>query len=324
MTAEFPRPRVVVSKCLGFAACRYNGQTIPDEFVASLRPHVDFVQVCPEVEIGLGVPREPLRVVLAGGRPRLLQPATGRDVTDEMRAFAETFLGALEAVDGFLLKGRSPSCGIQDVKVYPPGEKVAPVGKGVGFFGGAVKERFAGWPVEEEGRLKNFRLREHFLIRLFTLARFRQVRDGGRMGDLVRFHADHKFLLMAYSQAQLRLLGRIVANPEGRPPSEVLAAYEEHLRSALANPARSTSIVNVLLHALGHLREGLSPQEKAYFLDALAQYRAGRLPMSVPVGILRAWVIRFEEPYLSRQHFFAPYPTDLVTITDSGKGRDLD
>lgn len=324
MTTEFPRPRVVVSKCLGFAACRYNGQTIPDEFVEGLKPHVDFVQVCPEVELGLGVPREPLRVVLVGGEPRLLQPATGRDVTEEMRAFAHAFLDGLTGVDGFILKGRSPSCGIQDVKVYPPGGKVAPVGKGMGFFGEAVKERFAGWPVEEEGRLKNFRLREHFLTRLFTFARFRQVRAGGRMGDLVQFHADHKFLLMAYNQAQLCLLGRIVANAERRALSEVLAAYEAHLRAALANPPRPSSAMNVLLHALGYFRQGLAPQEKAYFLDALAQYRAGRLPMSVPVGILQAWIVRFGEPYLSRQRFFAPYPKDLVTITDSGKGRDLD
>jgi uncharacterized protein YbgA (DUF1722 family)/uncharacterized protein YbbK (DUF523 family) len=324
MTTEFPRPRVVVSKCLGFAACRYNGQTIPDEFVASLEPHVDFLPVCPEVEIGLGVPRDPVRVVLLEGEPRLVQPATGRDVTEEMRAFAHAFLSRLDAVDGFLLKGRSPSCGIQEVKIYPPGEKVAPVGKGEGFFGRAVKERFPTWPVEEEGRLKNFRLREHFLIRLFTLARFRQVRTAGKMGDLVRFHTDHKFLLMAYHQARLRALGRIVANLEERPPSEVLAAYEEHLRAALAAPPRQSSAVNVLLHALGYVRKGLSAEEKAYFLDTLAQYRAGRVPLSVPVGILRAWIVRFGEPYLSRQHFFAPYPQDLITITDSGKGRDLD
>lgn len=320
---EFPRPRVVVSRCLGFAPCRYNGQTIPDEFVARLERHVTFVPVCPEVEIGLGVPRDPVRVVLQGGEPRLLQTATGLDLTERMREFARTFLTGVGEVDAFLLKGRSPSCGIQDVKVYPPGEKVAPIGKGVGFFGGAVKERFPGWPIEEEGRLKNFRLREHFLARMFTLARFREAKAKGKMGELVRFHADHKLLLMAYHQERLRLMGRLVANPEGRPPSDVWEAYEVHLRAALANPPRPSSSVNVLLHALGHVRKGLSAQEKAYFLDALAQYREGRVPMSVPVGILGAWIVRFGEPYLARQHFFAPYPADLILITDSGKGRDL-
>lgn len=320
---EFPRPQVVVSKCLGFAPCRYNGQTIPDEFVARLERHVTFVPVCPEVEIGLGVPRDPVRVVLKEGEPRLLQTATGLDLTERMREFARTFLAEVGGVDAFLLKGRSPSCGIQDVKVYPPGEKVAPIGKGVGFFGGAVKERFPGWPIEEEGRLKNFRLREHFLARMFALARFREAKAKGKMGELVRFHADHKLLLMAYHQERLRLMGRLVASPEGRPPSDVWEAYEVHLRAALANPPRPSSSVNVLLHALGHVRKGLSAQEKTYFLDALAQYREGRVPMSVPVGILGAWIVRFGEPYLARQHFFAPYPADLILITDSGKGRDL-
>ncbi len=119
-------------------------------------------------------------------------------------------------------------------------------------------------------------------------------------------------------------MGRLVANPEGRPPLEVWAAYEGHLQAALGNPPRSSSIVNVLLHALGYLSKGLSAQEKAYFLDVLAQYRAQRVPMSTAVGILRAWIIRFEEPYLARQHFFAPYPADLVLLGDSGKGREVD
>ncbi|MGQ9586280.1 MAG: YbgA family protein [Anaerolineae bacterium] len=321
---DFPRPCVVVSKCLGFAACRYNGQTIPDAFVASLEPYVGFVLVCPEVEIGLGVPRDPVRVVLVDGERRLLQPATGLDVTEQMWAFAQAFLGSLEAVDGFILKGRSPSCGIQEVKVYPPGEKVAAVGKAEGFFGGAVKERFPGWPIEEEGRLRNFRLREHFLTRLFTLARFRQARAAGHMQDLVRFHTEHKFLLMAYHQAQLRQLGRIVANQAGLAVSEAMVQYEGGLRIALANPPRPGAVVNVLLHALGHFRQRLSAHEKAYFLDALAQYRAQRVPMSVPVGILGAWIARWDEPYLASQRFLAPYPPALMTLADSGKGRDLD
>ncbi|MDY7041890.1 MAG: DUF523 domain-containing protein, partial [Chloroflexota bacterium] len=148
------RPRVIVSKCLGFAPCRYNGVTINDAFVQRLQPHVTFLPVCPEMEIGLGAPRDPVRIVLMEDQLRLMQPATGADLTDRMRAFADTFLDSLTGVDGFLLKTRSPSCGTKDVKVYPGDRKVGSVAKKAGFFGGAVVGRFSHLAVEDEGRSK--------------------------------------------------------------------------------------------------------------------------------------------------------------------------
>jgi uncharacterized protein YbgA (DUF1722 family)/uncharacterized protein YbbK (DUF523 family) len=318
----FPRPAVVVSKCIGFAPCRYNGLIISDDFVASLRSHADLTPVCPEVEIGLGVPRDPIRLVSVEKELRLMQPAAGRDVSDEMAQFADSFLDSLGVVDGFVLKGRSPSCGIKDVKVFPSVGRVAVLAKDRGFFGRAVLDRFPHLPVEDEGRLRNFRIREHFLTRLFTLARFREVRASGKTGDLVRFQTENKLLLMAYNQKELRILGRIVANPEHRPVRDVVEDYQQHLYSALARMPRYTSSINVLLHALGFFSKGLTSGEKAFFLDTLEKYRAGRLPMSVLLGVLRSWIVRFEEPYLARQTFFAPYPEELVEITDSGKGRD--
>ncbi len=320
----FARPNVVVSKCLGFAACRYNGVTIPDAFVQQLEPFVTYLPVCAEVEIGLGVPRDPVRIVLVNDEPRLLQPATGADVTEKMRTFAATYLGSLTDVDGFILKGRSPSCGIKDVKVYRGVEKgAAPTNKGRGFFAQAVLERYGHLPVEEEGRLTNFTIREHFLTALFTLADFRAVRAANAMRELVRFHSDNKLLLMAYSESQLRLMGPLVANREKKPAAEVIAAYEQHLWKAFIRPARRTAGINVLMHALGYFSDQLTADEKAYFLDILEKYRAEKVPLSVPISLLGAWIARFQEPYLSRQTFFAPYPEALVAISDSGKGRDL-
>ena len=168
---SFVKPVVVVSKCLGFAHCRFNGLTISSHTVDKLKPHVDFKPVCPEVEIGLGVPRDPIRVVKEAGKLRLLQPATGNDVTGKMTEFAESFLGAVEDADGFILKSRSPSCGIKDVKMYSDMEKRSSGVRGSGFFGGAVIDKFPNLPVEDEGRLTNFRIREHFLTKLFTIAR---------------------------------------------------------------------------------------------------------------------------------------------------------
>ena len=318
----FAKPRIVVSKCLEFAPCRYNGAMISDELVRRLKEHVDFVPVCPEMEVGLGCPREPIRIVLAARELRLVQPATGKDFTQPMQQFAASFLAGVGEVDGFLLKSRSPSCGIKDVKVFAGPEHKTPQKLGRGFFGGAALERFPDLPVEDEGRLSNFSLREHFLARLFTLAAFRRVRAAGRMSGLVAFHAANKWLLMACHQSELRLMGRIVANAADRPPAEVLAEYQLHLGRALSRPPRFTGIINVLMHALGYVSDNLSAAEKAFFLGTLQKYRDGKAPLSAATTLLRAWGIRFKVDYLLEQTFLDPYPESLVSISDSGKGRE--
>jgi len=320
---NFVKPNVVVSKCLGFARCRWNGQVIPDDFVEILRTHVDFRPICPEMEIGLGLPRDPIRIVAQDGQSRLVQPATRADISDKMNQFADSFLRSLRDIDGFVLKSRSPSCGIKDVKIYPATDKAAPLRKDRGFFGGAVLQHFPHLAVEDEGRLHNFRIREHFLTKLFTLASFRRVKSSKSVKDLVQFQAQNKFLLMAYNQKELRILGRIVANPQKRPVDKVLNDYEEHLAAAFTRPPRYLSNINVLMHALGFFTKQLSSGEKGFFLDSLERYRSEKVPLSVPLNLARAWVVRFGEEYLGPQTFFAPYPEALMEITDSGKGRNL-
>ena len=317
------RPIVYVSKCLGFDKCRYNGITIYDEFVEKLKPHVDYVTVCPEVEIGLGIPRNPVRVVAHKDEKKLMQPATGKDVTPAMNDFCQTYLGQIDEVDGFLLKSRSPSCGIKDVKIYSRMEKSASIGKGAGFFGSAVMARFPKHPVEDEGRLRNFRIREHFLTQLFAYSKFRHTKKTRSMGALVQFQAESKLLLMAYNQKELKILGQIVANQDKRPVDDVYNLYEDHFYNALCTPARYTSNINVLMHAMGHFSKDLTPQEKEYFLASLERYRDGKIPLSATLSILRSWIVRFENGYLNQQTFFEPYPEALVEITDSGKGRKL-
>ena len=320
---SFAKPNVVISKCLGFAPCRWNGVVVPDDFVDRLKPHVSYRPVCPEVEIGLGVPRDPIRIVDQGRGRRLIQPSTGLDVSQKMRRFTDTFLGSLADVDGFILKYRSPSCGMKGVKIYAGPDKGAASTPGAGFFGGPVVERFPGAAIEDEGRLRNFRLREHFLTKLFTMADFRKVRSAGKMPVLIRFQAANKFLLMAYHQKELRILGRLVANLEKRPPAAVMEDYERHLAIALARPPRYVSNINVLMHALGYFSRELSAREKAFFLDALERYRNEKVPLSVPLNLVRSWVVRFGQEYLGQQTFFLPYPEALMEITDSGKGRKL-
>jgi uncharacterized protein YbgA (DUF1722 family)/uncharacterized protein YbbK (DUF523 family) len=321
--SEFARPRVVVSRCLEFAPCRWNGQVIADETVRRLMGHVTFCPVCPEMEVGLGVPRDPVRVCRAGGRLRLYQPATGRDVTEAMERFAADFLGALGPVDGAILKGRSPSCGMKDVKVYAgTGAEAMAAEKGAGFFGGAVLGRLGHLAVEDEGRLQNFVLRDHFLTKLFAGAALREARQAGGAAALVEFHTRHKWLLMAYHEGAMRLLGRIVANHERRPLADVWADYAAHLARALARPARYRANINVLMHALGFVGEGLSAAEKAEFLDTVERYRRAKAPLSVPLAVLKSWAVRFGRRGFLEQAFLAPYPEALVDLADSGKGRD--
>jgi uncharacterized protein YbgA (DUF1722 family) len=272
------------------------------------------------VEIGLGTPRHPIRIVRKGSALRLLQPETGKDVTGDMTAFVGGFLDRVANVDGFILKSRSPSCGMKDVKIYSGTQKGAAAAKGAGFFGGEVLRRFPGLAVDDEGRLTNFRIREHFLTKIFTLAAFRAVEASGRMRDLVQFHAENKLTLMSYSQKQLRILGRLVANPEKKPPKEVIGEYRSGLEAAMAGAPRYTSCINVLMHAMGYFSDQLTRREKSFFLDALEGFREERVPLSVPVGVMKSYLVRFEEPYLMQQTFFDPYPEAMLSLMDSGKG----
>lgn len=306
------KPVVVLSKCLEFAPCRYNGAMISDRFVKRLEPHVTFLPICPEVEIGLGVPRDPVRLVSQDGELRLLQPATGKDLSEKMRRFSNRFLASLDEVDGFILKNRSPSCGIGDVKFYSKIDTEIPIGKRAGFFAGEVLNHFSGLAIEEEGRLNRPKVRDHFLTKLFTLARFREAKKTNRLEALVRFHAVHKLLLMAYNQKIMRLLGRIIGNPEKRTAADLFNEYAPHLRLALSRPPRSASNINVLMHALGYFSDDLSKKEKTLFLRSLESDRKGYLPRSAASSILKGWAVRFEHPDLESQIFFEPYPESLM------------
>ncbi len=317
------KPRVVVSRCLEFDNCRFNGQMISSPIVRMLKPFVEFVPVCPEVEAGLGVPRDPIRITGFDADRRLVQPSTGRDITADMRGFIKKFFETLGEVDGFILKSRSPSCGFADVKIYGAADAKAPSGKGGGFFGEAVMEGYGDLAVEDEGRLNNFRIREHFLTRLFAITRFRKERSVPTMKGLVKFQSENKLLLMSYNQTEMRKLGRIVANHEHRPAAEAFDLYGAGLHAALKRPPRYASDINVLMHALGYFSKKITAGEKAFFLEALEKYRAGKIPLSSPLYMVRSWIARFGTGYLEDQTYFEPYPEQLVEITDSGKGRDL-
>ena len=315
---EFVRPRIVSSKCLEFEACRYDGERVSDPLVRKLMPLADFSPVCAEMEIGLGVPRDPIRVVSTKPGLRLLQPSSGMDCTERMTSFARAFLDSLQEVDGFILKSRSPSCGLNDAKIRSEGEEAQVLGEGAGFFGGEVLKRHPLLPVEDEERLGDLRIREHFLTGIFTLAAFRRPVSSGAMRDLVSFHSDNGLLLTAYDQPTRKAMDNLVANRDERPAAQVLAGYRELLLQALAKPPRPPSAIGVLLHALGFFEKGPSARERAWFLEQLGLYRSGKAPLGAPVGVMGSWIVRYGQDRLARQTLFCPYPAELLEITGSG------
>jgi uncharacterized protein YbgA (DUF1722 family)/uncharacterized protein YbbK (DUF523 family) len=311
---EFPRPRIVVSRCIEFDHCRYDGNMIPSDFVKALKPYVDYIPVCPEMEIGLGAPRETIRMVTANGSIRLMQPATGLDLTEKMNDFARGFLSSLPEVDGFILKFRSPSCGLKDIRVYSGAEKSRAISKAPGFFGGEVMESFSHLAVEDEGRLRNFNIREHFLTKLYALASFRQARSEGLLSSLIRFHEANKLLLSSHSQKETKMLGNILANHDGLSYNDLSGQYREHLTLALARPPRSSSRANVFKHALGYFKGDLTARQKELFLENIQRYKSKKLPSRALLAMLQSWAEGFSQEYLINQSIFQPFPEELVEL----------
>lgn len=233
MTNADLKPIVVVSQCLGFAAVRYNGEMLDAPFVNTLRDRVEFIQVCPELGIGLGVPRDPIRVQLESDQRRLVQPSTGRDLTSLMRQFADQFLSNLPAADGFILKSRSPSCGIRDAKIFR-GNAEVPVDHSSGMFAEEVLHRFPHAAIEDEARLMDPELQRRFLVKLFAVAHLRKARETGSLAALTRFHQEHVTQFTARDETGCKALERIAENPSDNPVESVFAAYAERMTEVLS------------------------------------------------------------------------------------------
>lgn len=317
-TIDENKPTIVVSRCLGFCNCRYNGDVLTSPFVNALKPHVNYVTVCPEVEIGLGVPRNPVRLVLINDKIELFQPTEGKIFTDEMERYSADFFASAGNIHGFILKGRSPSCGIKDVKIYSSKEKSSSSIKGVGIFAANAIRLYPNLPIEEEGRLTNYAIREHFLTKLYTMFRFQKAKDSASMKALVLFHSAQKFLLMAYNQNQLKLLGAIVANHDKKPFNEVAALYETHLGLAFARLPSRNNFYNMFMHLFGYFSNALSEREKTFLLDRFRKYRADQIHISVVLNLLRTYAIQYNQEYLLDQALWEAYPEALLDISDSG------
>ncbi|HVG77011.1 MAG TPA: DUF523 and DUF1722 domain-containing protein [Patescibacteria group bacterium] len=306
--------RLGVSSCLLGEEVRYDGGHKRDAFLTDvLGPFVEWVPVCPEVEIGLGVPRPPIRLVGDPTAPRLQVEKTGEDLTSRMRRWASGRLGELAALGlhGYVLKRGSPSCGLVRVRVY--GEDGSPGRVGRGLFAAALTDALPLLPVEEEGRLTDAGIRESFIERVFAAARWQAfTASPPRVRDLVAFHAAHKFAILAHSPRDYAELGRLVAGAGPRLAAETLATYGTRFMQALAVRATRARHVNVLQHLAGFLKRQLTDDERAELGEVIAEYRRGLVPVVVPLTLLKHHVRRLAVAYLADQVYLSPHPKELM------------
>jgi uncharacterized protein YbgA (DUF1722 family)/uncharacterized protein YbbK (DUF523 family) len=304
--------RLGVSACLLGRRVRYDGGHKRDAFLAdTLGKFAEYVPVCPETECGLGVPREPMRLVGDPSNPRLVTVETGVDHAARLKAWAAKRLHELAKAGlcGFVFKSRSPSCGMERVKVH--GRDGTPSRNGRGLFAAAFTARFPALPVEDEGRLGDPAIRDSFIERVFAMRRWREARRAMKRGALVEFHARNQLLLLAHSPKHHRDLGRLVAAAKSRTPKDLFDAYESLLFEALALKATRAKHANVLQHMLRYLEKVLSADPKREALDRIEKFRAGLLPRVVPVTLIHRFVRSFEVDCLARQTYFDPYPVEL-------------
>jgi len=306
--------KIGISSCLLGEEVRYDGGHKHDRFLTDvLGPYVEWVSVCPELEVGMGVPREAVRLEGPASAPRMIATGSGVDWTEKMNAYAERRVSQLGRLNlsGYILKSKSPSCGMERVKLY--GAKGMASKEGVGLFARVLIKGHPLIPVEEEGRLNDPHLRDNFIVRVFALHRLRTLMDGKfTVGKLVEFHTAEKYLLLAHSPKHYRALGRLVAGAKVMPAAELREKYGASYMECLGVRSTVKNNVNVLQHIVGFLPKGLSPVEKREILQVIEDYRKGLVPLVVPVTLLRHYVRTNEIGYIANQVYLNPHPKELM------------
>ena len=306
--------------CIGISACllgrnvRYDGGHKHDHYVTgTLGRHFRWVSVCPEVELGLPVPRPSLRLEMHDGRIRMVMPSDGREFTDPMKAYARCRVEELSGneLSGYILKKNSPSCGMERVRVYK--SKGNPLRDGRGIFAQELMTRLPDLPVEEEGRLHDPDLCENWITRVFAYWRLRLLwRTPWSIAELMQFHARHKYLLLAHSPTHYRELGRLVSNWKLLACEELLAEYQAGFMTALKKIATRPKHTNVLQHIMGFFKKNLDAAAKRELLGHIMDYHRGLVPLTVPLTLVSHYVRIFDIEYLRDQVYLNPHPKELA------------
>jgi len=306
--------RLGISRCLLGERVRYDGGHKRDRFLTEvLSRHVEWVPICPEVEAGFGTPREAMRLEGGSRAPLLIAIDSRRNMTEPMMRLAQRKGNELEEADlsGYVFKKDSPSCGVDHVRVFD--RRGTARRSGVGLFARSFIERFPLIPVEDEGRLSDPMIREHFIERVFCYHRWRALaRKAPTRQGVVRFHTVHKYLLMAHGDASYRSLGRLVAHAHRYRPADLLAQYGLLFMRALAIMTTKRKQVDVFHHVVGHMKGKVTPRERAELDAVIHDYGRSVAPLAVPLALLSDLVRRYEIEYVGEQVFLNPYPRELM------------
>jgi uncharacterized protein YbgA (DUF1722 family)/uncharacterized protein YbbK (DUF523 family) len=312
MTIE-AKPRLGISACLLGRKVRYDGGHKRDPFLTEvLGPFVEWVPVCPELEAGMGVPRESVRLLAPASNPRMIAERSAKDWTEAMNNFSAQRARELSRLQlsGYVLKKDSPSCGMERVRIYAPGGVTR---NGTGIFARAVSSAMPLLPLEEEGRLNDAALRENFIERIFAYQRWQVTASAVKaLGALVTFHSVHKFQLLAHSESDYRALGRLVANAKNIPLVEAYERYGRGFMNALRIPATAKKHANVLEHMTGYFSNELSPGERQELVEIIRDYRRRLIPLVAPLTLIRHYVKKYDVAYLQHQTHLAPSPKELM------------
>lgn len=306
------RPVIGISSCLLGQKVRYDGTAKLDRWlVDQFGKHVDYRPVCPEMAIGLGTPRPPIRLVGTPEQTRVVgveDPSV--DVTEALEDFALNTAGQLADVSGYVFMSKSPSCGMERVKLY--GDKGMAQKKGVGAFARVLMQSLPNLPCEEEGRLHDAVLRENFVNRVFAYRRWQTLRASPLTPKaLIDFHARHKYMVMAHSQAAYQRLGRLLSHLKGVDLNKVADAYESEFMIALKRRVGRKRHVNALQHIQGYLKNRIDGEDKKELADSIEAYRREEVPLVVPMKLLRHYFRRNPDNYVDQQWYLDPYPESL-------------
>jgi uncharacterized protein YbgA (DUF1722 family)/uncharacterized protein YbbK (DUF523 family) len=308
------KPRLGVSACLLGQKVRYDGGHKRDDFLTEvLGPFVEWIPVCPELEAGMGVPRESVRLVGNPKDPSMIAQRSGRDWTKDMKQFGSQRAAELSRANlsGFVFKKASPSCGMERVKVYS--FKAGASRDGTGLFALSLMNELPMMPVEEEGRLHDPLLRENFIERVFVYRSWQELVLGPQsLRALIEFHTAHKFQLLAHSEGHYRALGRVVASAKQVPLAEAYECYGRGLMNALSIPATAKKHANVLNHMTGHFSRALSFGERQELLELIRDHRRRLIPLIVPVTLIRHYVRKYKIEYLQHQTYLETSPKELM------------
>lgn len=322
MQKNWPRPKLVVSSCLNGEKCRYNGQDSSCKLVQDLKPFADITMVCPETGIGLETPREAIRVVGDSEHSSLINPTTNEDLTDRMTTFANEKINSFinDNINGVILKCKSPSCGLYDVKIYESEKRGCNSIKGRGIFASMVCEKLPCAIVEDDGRLKNFDLRDNFLNKIFIFAGFEEVKKSNNISSLIEFHTKNKLLFKTYSQDITTKLGVLIAKQNEYEFNTLIKDYGELLSELLKGNQKFRRCLHIFEKAYGYFNDNLNDEEKKFFRDTLEEYKNGKQAKKSIITLLKSYAIRFNDEYLLKQTILNPYPEELLNLDDSGKG----